>query len=263
MAKTYHNLDVDWKTAVFYEYSKDAKDGFKEHTNTVGTVSWRKEHPQGVYGLLQSISVVDTNLGKKLAIRLMDGDNVFIAKFAMYDQRGNFDNNFVEPLITMLPNLQKDQAYRIFPWTMESKTSKNKNGTPRKMYGVSIKQADLDKKEVLEGDQYKVNQAYSWKKKDETFDANKHLPELVFEEELGSWKPTAVSLDNRRKFLLNLLNKALETLGYNPDEQSSNTPANDAPQESAPQEASTPVEEPTSAAPASTVIDDDYDDLPF
>jgi hypothetical protein len=262
MAKTYHNLDVDWGTAVLYEYSKDAKEGFEEHTNSVGTVSWRKQFKAGIYGLLQSISVVDTPLGKKLAIRLMDGDDVFIARFALYDQRGNVDTNFAEILITMLPNLVKEQAYRIFPWTMDSKTSKRKDGTPRKMYGVSIKQADLDKKVVLEGDQYKVEPTYTWKKRDEKFDASKHLPELVFEEELGSWKPTAVSLDTRRKFLVSILDAELNRIGYNPDNNSSsNTPANDAPQKSV-------KEEPKAEAPAvntggTTTEIDDYDDLPF
>jgi hypothetical protein len=260
MSKIYHNLDIDWKSGNFYQYSKDEKTGFEPYTSNTGNTSYRKYYKAGVYGILESIKVEDTPLGKKLSLRMMDGDNIFIAKVPLYDQRGNIDNNFAEPLIALLPNLEKKQAYRLFPWIMEDEERKTKSGNPRKIYGFSIKKADLDKKEVLNGDDAKVEPKYLRRKKEEEFKEGVHIPDLDFEEEFGSYKPTAVSLDARRKFLINVLQKEEDRLGYNGN-NSNNTPANDNSDKVA--EKKEPKAEEKNVEQPVFEVEDDYDDLPF
>jgi len=258
MAKIYHNLDIDWKKGCFYQYSKTDQEGFEKHVNSAGTESYRKYFNAGVYGTLQSVQIDDTPMGKKLSVRLMDGEDIFIARIPLYDQRSNIDNNFAEPLITLLPNMEKNQAYRIFPWIME-REEKGKNGKPRKSYGVSVKVADLDQKKVLEGDKYKVEPKFSRRKKEEEFNSKIHIPDLVFEEEFGSFKPTALSLDTRKKFLVDLLNQSLDVLGYK-KEGSSEQQAEPKQQKEAPKKKEQPKTDPV---PSSVIEDEDYDDLPF
>lgn len=260
---TKHYLDLDYKTTCFYEYSKTAREGFEEHTNNAGTVSYRKLYTKGVFGTLQSISLYDTERqGKELQIRLLLGEDVFICKLPLNDQRGQFDNRFIEPIITMLPNLVKDQAYRIYPWSMESETVKLRNGKFKTYYGVSIKKANLDTQTVTKGDEDKVFPKFVYCKKDETFDALKHLPKLEFVEELGAMKPTAVSVDAKRSFLVRLLEQGLKDLGYVANNEPQPKPQTDTNTSNTP---ATPVTVATAkdiAAPTED-LEEDYDDLPF
>jgi hypothetical protein len=282
-----HYLDIDYKNICFYEYSGEAQEGFIEHTNGAGTVSYRKLYEKGVFGVLQSVSLVDTkHQGKKLVFRMLLGEDIYLAGFSLNDQRGGFDNRFIEPIIAMLPNLVKEQAYRIYPWAMESDTAKKKDGSPRVNYGVSIKKADLDTLTVTKDDADKVKPKFVRRKKDDVFNAALHLPDLEFVKELGAWKPTAVSVDDRRSFLVKLLEKGLVDLGYVPTGDGAQTPAqsNSAQQPLKPAQAAQPAaKQPVAAAPkaepvaqkveatvatpaeiaAPAIEVDDYDDLPF
>ena len=265
---TKHYLDLDYKNMCFYHYSKVAQEGYEEYTNGAGTVSYRKLYKKGVFGVLQSISLYDTERqGKELQIRLLLGEDVFVCKFPLKDQRGNLDNRFIEPIIAMLPNLVKEQAYRVYPWAMESETAKDKKGNPKKFYGVSIKEANLDNLTVGKENEGKVFPKFVHCKKDEAFDATKHIPQLEFVEQLGAWKPTAVSVDAKQSFLVGLLEQGLKDLGYVPQDQGSQTQTTEAQAtKSAPTFAPvtpvTPVT-PVSVSSGAATAADDYDDLPF
>jgi hypothetical protein len=256
-----HFLDIDYGNMCFYEYSATEKPGFESHTNGAGKESYRKLYKKGVYGILQSVSVVDTKFkGKVLSFRMLLEDEIYLASFSLFDQRGNYDNRFIEPLITMLPNMKKEQAYRIYPWALESDTPK-KDGTPRMIYGVSVKEADLDSMSVLEGVEAKVEPKFKRCKKDEDFDASIHLPQLEFKEKLGAWKPTAVSVEVKEDFLTELLESSLKTLGYNNDAQKS-TPVKEEPVKEEPaKKAATKTE--LAGEPVGELDDEDYDALPF
>jgi len=258
-----HYLDIDYKDNCFYEYSAEEQEGFTKHTSSSGKVSYRKLYTAGVFGVLQSVSVIDTKYqGQKLSLRLLNGDDLYFAGFPMYDQRGDIDNKFTEPLIATLPNMEKNQAYRIYPWAMESDTKKA-NGKNYVNHGVSVKKADLDTMKVLEGDEAKIEPKYTKCKKDEKFDASKHLPSLEFVEEFGKWKPSLVSVDAKRKVLVSVLTKVLETLGYNPEPKDQEDQAEDqAPKQKAPKKEAPIASKEDLDLPA-TDIDEEYDDLPF
>lgn len=262
-----HYLDLDYKNMCFYEYSGSPKEGFEEHTNGAGKVSYRKLYKKGVFGILQSVSVVKTDRGHILSFRMLLNDDLYLASFPLYDQKGTFDNRFIEPLIPMLANMRKEGAYRIFPWSMESTTSTKKDGSPRMMYGVSVKEANLDNLTVGEGDEGKIQPTFRRRKKEEKFDATKHLPDLEFVEEYGSWKPTAVSIDVRKSFLKDLLDKALVDLGYDKEESNTNTQqsaqATTAKAEKPATQQATVATAQDMSAPTEDLSDEDYDDLPF
>lgn len=259
-----HYLDIDYKDNCFYEYSAEEQEGFTKHTNGSGKVSYRKLYTSGVFGVLQSVSIVESKYqGQKLSLRLLNGEDLYFAGFPMYDQRGDIDNNFTEPLICLLPNMEKNQAYRIFPWMMESDQKKS-NGKPYINRGVSVKKANLDDQKVLDTDDAKIEPKLVKCKKDETFDPKKHLPSLEFVEEFGKWKPTALSIDAKRKVLVEVLTKALETLGYNPEtkDQDKDQEEDQAPKQEAPKKEAKKAK-PVETAPKVEIEDEDYDDLPF
>lgn len=257
-----HFLDIDYGNMCFYEYSATEKAGFEEHKTEAGKVSYRKLYKKGVYGILQSVSIVDTKFkGKVLSFRMLLGDDLFLASFSLFDQRGNLDNRFIEPLITMLPNMKKEQAYRIYPWSMESDTPKA-NGNIRMMYGVSVKEADLDNLTVGKDDEGKIFPKYKRCKKDEEFNADVHIPQLEFKEKLGTWKPTAVSVEVKQDFLTDLLESSLETLGYEKTDQKAQTETKPKAEKQAPVEAKV-ASAADVAAPTQDLEGENYDDLPF
>lgn len=242
-----HYLDLDFSTATFYEYSKTEKEGFESHTDSNDRVSFRKFYNKGVYGLLQSISIRDTNYGKKLSVRLLDGDNLFLMTFPLYSANGQIDNRFAEPLICTFPNMSLEQAYRLFPYRIE-KTFEG-NTKPNTFYGVSVKLADLDKHEVSDA----VLPKYKKAKKDEVV-TDAHIPKVEFKEQLGSWKPTPASIGIKDEFLIKVLEGALEKLGYK-DNNSQNTASQ--PTQATPPQSTGDMPETASIAP----LEDD--DLPF
>ena len=269
-----HYLDLDYKNTCFYEYSSVEKEDFVEHKSPTGKVSYRKLYRKGVYGLLQSVGVVKSDRGMLLSIRLLLEDDVYLLALPLYDVKGNFDNRFVEPLIPILLNMKKNLPYRIFPWGLESETITKKDGSPKMIYGVSVKNANLDTLTVEEGEEAKVLPLYKRRKRGEDFDEKIHIPELEFVEEFGSWKPTAVSIDNRKRFLKSLLDKALTNLSYDSNNthsgQSTSNTQSKTPTPYKP--VNTKVEKPSTTkqdtytpptAPTEDLIDDDYDDLPF
>ena len=252
MSKQFLNLDFG-KTQM-YEYNKTAKEGFEEYESKTGKISYRKYFNKGVFGILQSVGLFDSqNGGKDLSLTLKDGENTFYVKLGLNDQRGNFDNRFIEPLITILPNLELGTAYRIYPWMMESETAKNKQGNFYRNYGVSVKIADLDTYEVSD----KVERTLVSPKKDENYDAKKHLPALIFHDDFGTWRPTVESTGAIKQVLGTILKEELERLGYkdNNKSEASATAKSEAPKN----KQATPLPEVNSQQSDAN----DPDDLPF
>jgi hypothetical protein len=245
-----HYLDLDFTTATFYEYSKVAAEGFEEHTDTNNKVSFRKYSLKGVYGLLQSVSVKDTNYGKRLVVRVLNGDDVSIMNFPLYSTNGQVDNRYAEPLICTFPGMALEQPYRFYPYKLE-KTFEGKT-TPNIFYGVSVKHADLDKLEVGEA----VAPKHKRTKKDATPLAT-DIPAVIFKEQFGSWKPTPASIGVKDVFLVNVLEEALVRLGYTDTGNKSATPNTTNP--TAP--TSNPALEPVKTTNTIPPLDDD--DLPF
>jgi hypothetical protein len=258
-------LDLDFKTSEFYQYSKTEQEGYKKHTTDSGKVSYRKTYNKGIYGLLQSVDLKETDFGYKIAVRLLNGDDVFICSVPLHGANKQIDNRFAEPLICLLPNLVKNQAYRIYPYSLEKELDSGK----KTFYGISVKLADLDSNTVLDS----VAPAFLRRKKDEEVGPGQ-VPSLVFEKKLTGLKPTLASIGAREDFLEALLEKSVDALGYKANEnyQSQqpvqNTTMAPAPEDKPARESKyaskTPVDKvPAAKAPAAQPLDTEDDDLPF
>jgi len=259
-----HWLDLDFGLTQFYEYSKDEQEGYAKHTTASGKISYRKYFNKGVFGILQSVNILETDFGQKLAVRVMLDEDIYVMKFPLTSDKGLFDNRFGEPLICLLPNLAKNVAYRFFPYSMEGTPKEGQQ--PKTFYGVSVKIADLDTLEVSD----KVGPAWVRGKRDEPVAAN-HIPALVFKTKAGKMLPTASSVEAKEDFLDALLTKEIERLGYVANSQeSAPAPKAPAPAPKAPTDSAKSGVNPAAKpiAPQAGVEDIDYDevdddDLPF
>lgn len=173
-------LQVEFKTGNVFEFSKEEKDGFEEHKNSKGTVTWRKYYKAGIFGIYRGSSIRESKFGKEVSIHLIDenGDNNYI-NLPLLTQDKTIAP-YAESLITVLPSMEKDYVYRIFPYAME------KEGTKYKNYGVSVMHADLEERTVKEDfplDRLK----YSYTTKDgKSFKGD--IPEIKWEESFDGSK---------------------------------------------------------------------------
>jgi len=144
MAKENKYLQIEFGTGNLFAYSKEEKEGYEEHKSSKGNVSYRAYFKEGIYGIYRGATVRDTKFGKEISLHMIDvdGGNVYIS-FPLFDQSKNIAI-YAEALITLMPAMQMNFVYRVFPYAMEKK------GTEYKNYGVSIKHADMHERTVRE-----------------------------------------------------------------------------------------------------------------
>jgi len=106
MANKY--LQIEFKSGNLFEYSKEQKEGFEEHKNSKGNVSYRKYYKEGIFGVYKGTTLRDTDFGKEVSIFMVDGngDNNFIS-FPLFDQSKNIAA-YAESLITVLPSMEQN-----------------------------------------------------------------------------------------------------------------------------------------------------------
>ncbi len=199
---TKYYLSIDFKSGNFYETSKIALPGYEQHVNTKNDVSYRRYHLGGVYGKLLNIGIRDTKIGQQCAITMTNGESVFYIGMNIKDQKGNFDNNFMKPLLKMLPKLNKEAEYTLKPFAfVPDEAKKDKKGNPVIRRGLSIKDVDNVKVEAF------YTQAYT--DREEVYHEG-DIPALVFEQQLdGTIKITGASQDEETKYLLSIMLKEI------------------------------------------------------
>lgn len=150
-------LSVEFSTGNLFQYSKEEKHGFEKHVNKNNKVTYRKYWKEGVYGVYRGTSVRKTDFGKDVSIHMIDanGDNVFI-NFPLLDQNKDIAA-YAESFITILPAMQLNYVYRVFPYAMKREKSEYKN------YGVSVRHADMHARTVRE-DHLLERLSYSYEK---------------------------------------------------------------------------------------------------
>jgi len=245
MTKNY--LQLEFGSGLFFEYSKDEKQGYDKHTSTQGNVSYRKYYKEGVSGVLESVSIYEGKFGNQISMNIKNGDDVYYVPVDIADQKGNVDT-YAESLIKFLPQLEKGMNISVRGYNFTPDGEKYaKIGISFSVDGEKVKSemtnAYINKEGVLvEGD----IPAITWKK-----------------DALGKNKPTAVSLEAKNDYLLEVLKVQTDRLKWVQGEQ--------AKQESAPQpKAETPKNAVPIASPAqafepakSFAPDNTHDDLPF
>ena len=226
-------LKVEGSTGKMFETIKEEKEGYEKYTSSTGKVSYRK-HFKDITGELLNTEIRDTDWGQRFGLTLKNGDTTFKLEFNIYSQDGNVENRYMESVIKLLPLLNKGETYTMSAYNFIPE------GEKYAKFGVSIKKGTEKLKSSL------TNSYYN--KEGELVPGD--IPAIKWVEKLGKRKPSAVSLEQKDEYLLEVLTKNNERLKWTSGESTSQ-PAEQKAKEEVPQKA---------AAMAATIEDDD---LPF
>lgn len=190
-------LQLEFGSGQFFDYSKDEKEGYVKHTSTKGNISYRKYEKDGVSGILESASIYEGKFGNQISLNIKNGDNVYYVPVDIADQKGNVDT-YAESLIKVLPKLNKgDQVLvRGYNFTPEgdkySKIGISVTANGEKLKGLTNTYVDKEGKAV-DGDIPGI----TWKK-----------------DALGKNKPTAITLEAKNDYLLEVLKVQTDRLKW-------------------------------------------------
>ena len=239
MNKNY--LQLEFSTGLFFIYSKDEKQGFDKHTSSKGNVSYRNYYKDGVTGVLESVSIYEGKFGNQISLNVKNGNDVYYVPVDITDQKGNVDT-YAESLIKFLPQLEKGMniAVRGYNFTPE--------GDKYAKIGISVS---------VDGQKLKANMSNAYFNKEGVLVPG-DIPAVAWKKDaLGKNKPTAVSLEAKNDFLLEVLKRETERLKWVQGENSS-APPTETPKNAVP--TATPAQ---AFEPATNVNSTPMDELPF
>ena len=239
MNKNY--LQLEFSTGLFFKYSKNEEQGYEKHVSTKGNTSYRKYYKEGITGVLESVSIYEGSFGNQISLNIKNGNDVYYVPVDIADQKGNVDT-YAESLIKFLPQLEKGMniAVRGYNFTPE--------GDKYAKIGISVS---------VDGQKLKANMSNAYFNKEGVLVPG-DIPAVAWKKDaLGKNKPTAVSLEAKNDFLLEVLKRETERLKWAQGENSS-APATEAPKNTVP--TATPAQ---AFEPATNVNSTPMDKLPF
>ncbi len=183
-------LQLDWKTAKFFEHSAEEKIGFEPHTNTKDVVSYRRYHNDGVIGTYLGTEVRDSKIGQRIQSSWQVHNTVYKAQIPMLSPGGEF-TDYAESFIRTLSNLVKGTQYRMYPYFIE-KDAENKY----EKRGISFKEGGKEGEKVPPLLSYAADAP-----------AELQIPRLVWKERMGKKAPSAASVEAKFDFLAEWLEK--------------------------------------------------------
>ena len=239
MTKNY--LQLEFSTGLFFKYSKNEEQGYEKHVSTKGNTSYRKYFKDGITGVLESASVYEGSFGNQISLNIKNGNDVYYVPVDIADQKGNVDT-YAESLIKFLPQLEKGMniAVRGYNFTPE--------GDKYAKIGISVS---------VDGQKLKANMSNAYFNKEGVLVPG-DIPAVAWKKDaLGKNKPTAVSLEAKNDFLLEVLKRETERLKWVQGENSS-APPTETPKNAVP--TATPAQ---AFEPATNVNSTPMDELPF
>ena len=238
MTKNY--LQLEFGSGLFFDYSKEEKQGYEKHTSTKGNTSYRKYYKEGITGVLESVSIYEGSFGNQISMNIKNGDEVFYVPVDIADQKGNVDT-YAESLIKFLPQLNKGinltvKGYNFIP-----------DGDKYSKIGISLS---------VDGAKIKSEMTNAYTNKEGVF-VEGNIPAIVWKKDaLGKNKPTAVSLEAKNDYLLNVLKEQTDRLKWIQGETTT--------QSSAPEQKQVHTATPSEAFESANVNDNkSFDPLPF
>ncbi len=203
MNKNY--LQLEFSTGLFFIYSGEEKQGYDKHTSTKGNVSYRKYFKNGVSGVLESASIFDGKFGRQISLTLKDGNEIYYVPVDIADQKGNVDT-YAESLIKLLPQLEKGEEITIKGYNFIPENEKYSK------IGISITKGGEKVKTAMTNAYYKDGKLVEG-----------DIPAIVWKQDaLGKNKPSAVSLEAKNDYLLEVLKQQTERLKW--ESNSNNQP---------------------------------------
>ena len=239
MNKNY--LQLEFSTGLFFKYSKNEEQGYEKHISTKGNTSYRKYYKEGITGVLESVSIYEGSFGNQISLNVKNGNDVYYVPVDIADQKGNVDT-YAESLIKFLPQLEKGMniAVRGYNFTPE--------GDKYAKIGISVS---------VNGQKIKANMSNAYFNKEGVLVPG-DIPAVAWKKDaLGKNKPTAVSLEAKNDFLLEVLKRETERLKWVQGENSS-APPTETPKNAVP--TATPAQ---AFEPATNVNSTPMDKLPF
>ena len=239
MTKNY--LQLEFSTGLFFKYSKNEEQGYEKHVSTKGNTSYRKYYKEGITGVLESVSIYEGSFGNQISLNIKNGNDVYYVPVDIADQKGNVDT-YAESLIKFLPQLEKGMniAVRGYNFTPE--------GDKYAKIGISVS---------VDGQKLKANMSNAYFNKEGVLVPG-DIPAVAWKKDaLGKNKPTAVSLEAKNDFLLEVLKRETERLKWVQGENSS-APPTETPKNAVP--TATPAQ---AFEPATNVNSTPMDELPF
>jgi hypothetical protein len=215
MTKNY--LQLEFGSGLFFDYSKEEKQGYEKHVSTKGNTSYRKYYKDGVSGILESVSIYEGKFGNQISMNIKNGDDVYYVPVDIADQKGNVDT-YAESLIKFLPQLEKGmnvsvRGYNFIP-----------EGDRYSKIGISVS---------VNGEKLKANMTNAYYNKEGEL-VSGNIPALVWKKDaLGKNKPSAVSQEAKNDYLLTVLKEQTDRLkwvqGESTQQQQTESPKNTVP----------------------------------
>lgn len=241
MTKNY--LQLEFGRGLFFDYSKEEKQGYEKHVSTKGNTSYRKYYKDGISGILESVSIYEGKFGNQISMNIKNGDDIYYVPVDITDQKGNVDT-YAESLIKFLPQLEKGMnvSVRGYNFTPE--------GDKYAKIGISIS---------VNGEKIKPEMTNSYVNKEGVL-IEGDIPPLTWKKDaLGKNKPTAVSQEAKNDYLLEVLKVQTDRLKWVQGESTQETTKQEAPKNAVPTATPSEAFEP---APTQTATKP-KDDLPF
>lgn len=213
MALEKHYVQLEFGSGNFFIYSKESKDGFEKHESSKGNVSYRKYFKDGIKGVLESVSIYEGKFGNQISLNIKDGENIYYVPVDISDQKGNVDT-YAESLIKFLPNLNKGdnilvKGYNFIP-----------DGDKYSKIGISVQVNGEKLKSALTNAYYKDGNLVEG-----------DIPALVWKKDaLGKNKPSAVSLEAKNDYLLEVLKVQTDRLKWVSTQTDNSQPTPEKPQ---------------------------------
>lgn len=237
MTKNY--LQLEFGSGLFFDYSKEEKQGYEKHVSTKGNTSYRKYYKDGVSGILESVSIYEGRFGNQISMNIKNGDDIYYVPVDIADQKGNVDT-YAESLIKFLPQLEKGMNVSI----------KGYNFTPE-----GDKYAKIGISVSVDGEKLKANMTNAYYNKEGEL-VSGDIPPLVWKKDaLGKNKPSAVSQEAKNDYLLSVLKEQTDRLKWVQGESTQETPKQETPKNAVPTATPEQAFEPTNNKPK--------DELPF
>ena len=237
MTKNY--LQLEFGSGLFFDYSKEEKQGYEKHVSTKGSTSYRKYYKDGITGILESVSIYEGRFGNQISMNIKKGDDIYYVPVDIADQKGNVDT-YAESLIKFLPQLEKGMNVSI----------KGYNFTPE-----GDKYAKIGISVSVDGEKLKANMTNAYYNKEGEL-VSGDIPPLVWKKDaLGKNKPSAVSQEAKNDYLLSVLKEQTDRLKWVQGELTQETPKQETPKNAVPTATPEQAFEPTNNKPK--------DELPF
>lgn len=196
MNKNY--LQLEFSSGKFFEYNKEEKEGYEKHTSSKGNISYRKYYDK-VEGVLESVSIYESKFGAQISMNIKEGDNVYYVPVSIYDGKSNVDT-YAESLIKFLPQLNKGNVVQVRGYNFIPE------GEVYSKIGIAIR---------VDGEKVKSEMTNAYYKDGELVKGD--IPAIEWKVDPlnpKKKKPTAVSLEAKNDYLLEVLKVQTDRLKW-------------------------------------------------